>query len=114
MASSLVRGKYVVTRVLDDNTSEVIEDGAVFQRDGEIVEVGAYDELRARHTPDEEIGSHGYVVVPGLINAHHHIGLTPLPARRAGPASGVVGHLPHGHTPGGCLPGHALLRHADD
>ena len=78
MASSLIRGKYVVSRVIDDNSSQIIDDGAVFQRDGEIVEVGRYDDVKARHDPDEVIGSGNDVVLPGLINAHHHTGLTPF------------------------------------
>ena len=39
MSSSLIRGKYIVCRVADDDRAEVIEDGAIFQRDGKIVEV---------------------------------------------------------------------------
>jgi cytosine/adenosine deaminase-related metal-dependent hydrolase len=64
--------------VIDDNTSEVIEDGAVFQRDGEIVEIGRYSDLKQRHDPDEVIGGPGFVVIPGMVNAHHHMGLTPF------------------------------------
>ena len=40
MASSLVRGKYVICKVTGRREAQVIEDGAVFQRDGVIVEVG--------------------------------------------------------------------------
>ena len=78
MSTSLIRGRYVVVRVIDSNSSEIIEDGAVFQRDGEIIDVGAYSDLSSRHSPDEEIGSSDFMVIPGLINAHHHIGLTPF------------------------------------
>ena len=78
MPTSLIRGKYVITRVLDNDTSEIISDGAVFQRDGEIIEVGRYDDLKSRHTPDEEIGSNKYLVMPGMINAHEHSGFTPF------------------------------------
>lgn len=78
MVSSLIRGKYVVTRVIDDNASEIIPDGAIFQRDGEIVEVGSFANLKARYTSDEVIGSGNQVVMPGLVNAHHHVGLTPF------------------------------------
>ena len=78
MSTSLIRGKSVVTRVLDNDTSEIISDGAVFQRDGEIIEVGRYDDLKSRHTPDEEIGSNKYLVMPGMINAHEHSGFTPF------------------------------------
>ena len=78
MVSSLIRGKYVVTRVIDDNASEIIPDGAIFQRDGDIVEVGSFADLKARYTSDEVIGSGNQVVMPGLVNAHHHVGLTPF------------------------------------
>ena len=78
MPSSLVRGRYVVCKVTGDAASQIIEDGAVFQRDGEIVDVGTYSDLKSRHTPDEEIGSSEFIVIPGLVNAHHHAGLTPF------------------------------------
>ncbi|MDA1258474.1 MAG: amidohydrolase family protein [Chloroflexi bacterium] len=78
MGSSLVHGKYVVCKVIDDDTSQVVEDGAVFQRDGEIVEIGKYTDLKSRHDPDEVIGGPDFVVIPGMVNAHHHMGLTPF------------------------------------
>ena len=78
MASSLIRGKYVIARVLDRHRAEVIEDGAVFQRDGTIVEVGPYRDLASRHQADEVLGSPEHVVLPGLVNGHHHVGLTPF------------------------------------
>jgi cytosine/adenosine deaminase-related metal-dependent hydrolase len=56
----------------------VIEDGAVFQEDGRIVDVGPADDLRRRYAPDEVIGSPDHLVMPGFVNAHHHIGLTPF------------------------------------
>ena len=34
MPSSLIRGKYVVCGVVDRHEATVVEDGAVFQRDG--------------------------------------------------------------------------------
>ena len=78
MASSLVRGKYVVAKVASRTEVEVIPDGAVFQRDGVIVEVGRHADLAARHRPDEVLGSPDHVVVPGFVNGHHHVGLTPF------------------------------------
>ena len=78
MASSLIRGKYVVAKVASRTEVEVIPDGAVFQRDGVIVEVGRHADLAARHRPDEVLGSPDHVVVPGFVNGHHHVGLTPF------------------------------------
>ncbi|MCE2405589.1 MAG: amidohydrolase family protein [Dehalococcoidia bacterium] len=78
MASSLVRGKYVIRKVTGPDSAEVVSDGALFQRDGEIVEVGDYERLRANHPDVEVIGSPRYVVMPGLVNDHFHVGLTPF------------------------------------
>ena len=78
MSSSLVRGKYVICTTTAEGDAKVIEDGAVFQRDGEIVDVGPYGDLKGRHQADEEIGSTHHVVFPGLVNAHHHVGLKPF------------------------------------
>ena len=78
MASSLIRGKYVITKVTSRTEAAVIPDGAIFQRDGVVVEAGAYADLVARHRPDEVLGSPDHVVVPGLVNGHHHVGLTPF------------------------------------
>ena len=78
MPSSLVYGKYLVCGVDADGRAQIIENGALIHQDGQIVDVGTAAELRARHTPDEEIGSSGHMVLPGLINAHHHVGLTPF------------------------------------
>ena len=67
MATSIVRGRYLIAR-----SDHVIDDGALFQRDGVIEETGHFDDLRQRHDADEVIGGPDYVVMPGLVNAHHH------------------------------------------
>ena len=73
MATSLIRGRYIVCEAgTDASSSRVIADGAVFQRDGVIESVGPYEELKAANQADEEIGGPGFVVMPGLVNAHHH------------------------------------------
>ena len=42
MAYSLVRGKYVISKVTGPNSAVVISDGAILQQDGQIIEVGGY------------------------------------------------------------------------
>ncbi len=76
MASSLVRGRHVICKVDSRDHAQVIEHGAVFQRDGVIVEVGKFDDLSQKHRPDEILGSDDHVVLPGFVNSHHHVGLT--------------------------------------
>ena len=76
MPSSLVRGKYVICKIEGRRDARVIENGAVYQRDGVIVEVGAYTDLARKYAADEVLGSENHLVCPGFVNAHHHVGLT--------------------------------------
>ena len=77
MPSSIIRGKYVVCKITGRDSAQVISEGAVFQQAGEIIEVGKFDQIRARHPTEEVIGSSKHVVMPGLVNDHFHVGLTP-------------------------------------
>ena len=73
MASSLIRGKYIIARAgTDPDSSTVITDGAVFQKDGVIEDIGPFDDLKLRYDADEEIGGQKYLIFPGLVNAHNH------------------------------------------
>ncbi|MCZ6866994.1 MAG: amidohydrolase, partial [Chloroflexi bacterium] len=78
MTSSLIRGKYVIAKITGRSSAEVVTDGAVLQQDGQITEVGDYQELRTRHPEVEVIGSSNHLVMPGLVNDHFHVGLTPF------------------------------------
>jgi 5-methylthioadenosine/S-adenosylhomocysteine deaminase len=46
--------------------------GAVLIRDGAVAAVGSRDDLRREHAGTDELGGEGMLVLPGLINAHHH------------------------------------------
>lgn len=78
MTQSLVRSRVMVPRAIDRYRWEEIEDGAVLQRDGIIEAVGTFAELRAKHADVPVIGSGNEIMLPGFVNAHHHIGLTPV------------------------------------
>ena len=78
MVSTLVRGKYVISKITGPGSAEVVTDGAVLQRDGQIIEVGGYQDIRSRYPSEEVIGSPSYLVMPGLVNDHFHVGLTPF------------------------------------
>ena len=56
MATSLVRGKHVVCKVTGRDSALVLDDAAVYQQDGTIVEIGPYAELAAKYQPDEIVG----------------------------------------------------------
>ena len=78
MTLSLIRGKHVVCKITGPHSAEVVSDGAVLQRDGVIEAVGDYRELSRQHPEAEVIGSGNHIVMPGLVNDHFHVGLTPF------------------------------------
>ncbi|MBV9782276.1 MAG: amidohydrolase family protein [Acidisphaera sp.] len=78
MTQSLVRSRTTITRAVDRHRCEEIADGAVLQEDGVILEVGTFDELCRRFPDAPVIGSGREILLPGFVNAHHHVGLTPL------------------------------------
>jgi len=67
MPALLIKHAYIVT--MDDSHRE-IPDGGLFARDGFIEQVGPTDELPTE--ADEILDLSGHVLLPGLINTHHH------------------------------------------
>ncbi|MXZ90365.1 MAG: amidohydrolase family protein [Chloroflexi bacterium] len=71
MASSLIRGKYVISPTGSGGVA-TRHDAAVYQEHGIIKDVGPYRELRGRHQFDGELGGPNFAIIPGLVNSHHH------------------------------------------
>ena len=78
MSASLIRSRAMVTHAIDRHRLNEIADGAVLQEDGAIVEIGTYPDLSRRHPNVTVIGGGNEVMLPGFVNGHHHIGLTPV------------------------------------
>lgn len=51
---------------------QVIDDGAIVWRDGRIVAVGGRDDIRRQHPDLDFLDAHGGMILPGLVNVHHH------------------------------------------
>ncbi|HLY57963.1 MAG TPA: amidohydrolase family protein [Stellaceae bacterium] len=78
MATSIVRSRSMVVRTLDRERWEEVTDGALLQEEGTIVETGTYDDLARRFPTVPVHGSGREIMLPGFVNAHHHVGLTPV------------------------------------
>jgi 5-methylthioadenosine/S-adenosylhomocysteine deaminase len=78
MATSLIRSRTMITHAIDRHTWNEIADGAVLQEDGIIVAIGSFADLRRQHPTVTVIGSGDDIMLPGFINGHHHVGLTPV------------------------------------
>ena len=78
MPASLIRSRAMVTHALDRHRWNEVTDGAVLQEDGVITALGTYAELSRKHPNLPVIGTGDEVLLPGFINGHHHVGLTPV------------------------------------
>jgi cytosine/adenosine deaminase-related metal-dependent hydrolase len=67
MPTLLIKNAYIVT--MDDHQREIPE-GGLFVRDGFIEAIGSLAELPA--TADEVLDLRGHLLLPGLVNTHHH------------------------------------------
>ena len=78
MHKNLVVADALVIEVNSNNEPIILENSAVLVQDGIIKEIGPTIELRRKYQTIPEIGGNGMVGMPGFINAHHHVGLTPF------------------------------------
>src|SRR6266446_4658736 len=78
MPSSIIRARTIFTEPADRRHWHQLDDGAVLQRDGVVAEIGAAAELIAKHPEVPVLGTGRQVLLPGFVNAHHHVGLTPV------------------------------------
>jgi 5-methylthioadenosine/S-adenosylhomocysteine deaminase len=78
MPASLIRSRAMITHAIDRHRWNEIADGALVQEDGVITEIGTYAALSRKHPHLPVVGSGGEVVLPGFVNGHHHVGLTPV------------------------------------
>ncbi len=74
MATSMIRSRAMIA----SHDTGAIPDGALVQEDGVIVALGTAAELARRYRDVPVVGTGRDILLPGFVNAHHHVGLTPL------------------------------------
>ena len=58
--------------------AEIVEGQAIFVKNNKINEIGPTSVLRQKYKEVPEIGGENLFAMPGLVNAHHHLGITPF------------------------------------
>jgi 5-methylthioadenosine/S-adenosylhomocysteine deaminase len=74
----LVFGDQLLQGFAMDGSPTVLEDAALLIQEGHVAEIGSASSLRRAHPNAPTLGGRGRVIIPGLVNAHHHVGLTPF------------------------------------
>ncbi len=75
MNSSTIVAKYILNPQADGSV-EILTDHAIHQQEGVITDIGPIHEMVSRHPSSEQVGGRHCVAIPGLVNAHHHVGLS--------------------------------------
>jgi cytosine/adenosine deaminase-related metal-dependent hydrolase len=71
MSDLVVRGATVICDA-SSPTPEILTDGAVAIQGSTIAAIAPYEELREHFPHADVVGSERHIVMPGLINTHHH------------------------------------------
>ncbi|HVY13727.1 MAG TPA: amidohydrolase family protein, partial [Rhodopila sp.] len=78
MAATLIRSRSLITHAIDRHTWNEIPNGAVLQEDGIVKAVGDFADLSKQYPNVPVIGRDDEILLPGFVNGHHHVGLTPV------------------------------------
>jgi 5-methylthioadenosine/S-adenosylhomocysteine deaminase len=82
-ALTVVEAKWILEGFTHDGAPILHRDAAVLVANDKVRAIAPLADLLERHPEARNasvrrLGGNGHVVIPGLINAHHHVGLTPL------------------------------------
>jgi cytosine/adenosine deaminase-related metal-dependent hydrolase len=78
MADLIVEADWILEGFHADDTPVLHEEAALLVAGGAVAAILPAREARMRHPDVPRIGGKGRIVIPGLVNAHHHVGTTPL------------------------------------
>lgn len=78
MTTTIVEADHILLGFTAEGAPDLVENGALLVENGVVREVGDRAGLQRSHPDAGRVGGRGQVAIPGLVNAHHHVGLTPL------------------------------------
>ena len=78
MTTTILSARWIVSGVNNANKVDIHENAALVFKNNKILEVNSIDKIKSKY-PDAKIKNYSnHMIIPGLVNSHHHIGLTPL------------------------------------
>ena len=78
VTASIIYGGAALLREEGGREPRVCQNAGVYQTGGVVQEIGAVSDLRRKYPNVATIGSLDEILLPGLINSHHHVGITSL------------------------------------
>ncbi len=78
MTDRIIQAKWLVRGVKNRHTADILDDGAMLVSGGRIAATGTLGEMQ-RLAPQASVTRYPtHMILPGFVNSHHHVGLTPL------------------------------------
>lgn len=77
MSFKLICGTFVLQGFQTGDVPTLSHEAAVLVDGANVVEIGPMQALMQQYPDAERAGGRNFAVVPGFVNAHHHVGLTP-------------------------------------
>jgi len=78
MPKTLQKARWIVRGVKNRHEIDIVEHGAILHENGVILAIGPATDLIRDHADAVPLGSDEHIILPGFVNAHHHVGMTPL------------------------------------
>ena len=78
MTVEITSARWIVTGAKNATEPDIHEDAALAHEDGLILAVGPAATIRAAYPGAVETRYGNHLMMPGLVNSHHHLGVTPL------------------------------------
>jgi 5-methylthioadenosine/S-adenosylhomocysteine deaminase len=78
MNELIIQTRWLVRGIIDRHRPDILSDGAILVRDGMVVDSGELSAIRQLAPQATVLHYPRHMMLPGFVNAHHHVGLTPL------------------------------------
>ena len=78
MSTKIITARCIVSGVSDEQSPHVIEYAGLAYKDGIVLSLGPAEDIKHSYPNAAVTDYPHHLIMPGLINSHHHIGMTPL------------------------------------
>ena len=78
MSTKIITARCIVSGVSDEQSPDVIEYAGLAYKDGIVLSLGPAEDIKHSYPNAAVTDYPHHLIMPGLINSHHHIGMTPL------------------------------------
>ncbi len=78
MTEIILNARWLIAGIDDVGSVELYENAGLVFKNNMILDLGHFGDIKSKY-PNAKVKSYlKHAIIPGLVNSHHHLGLTPL------------------------------------